>query len=94
MAKSDEFKSLGTNRLLPCDLKNSSPCALQQYDAYIHWFYYFHRGPAPLASLADAASTVTPALFSAYLYEITTKLLCWVTKLYSEFVFLLIKKLC
>nr|BAD23067.1 hypothetical protein [Oryza sativa Japonica Group] len=29
----------------------------QQYDAYIHWFYYFHRGPAPLASLADAAST-------------------------------------
>ncbi|EEC74291.1 hypothetical protein OsI_09542 [Oryza sativa Indica Group] len=28
----------------------------QQYDAYLHWFYYFHRGPAPLASLADAAS--------------------------------------
>ncbi|EEE58099.1 hypothetical protein OsJ_08972 [Oryza sativa Japonica Group] len=31
--------------------------AAEQYDAYIHWFYYFHRGPAPLASLADAAST-------------------------------------
>uniref|UniRef100_J3MWK2 Uncharacterized protein n=1 Tax=Oryza brachyantha TaxID=4533 RepID=J3MWK2_ORYBR len=54
MAKSDEFKSLGTNRLVTCeDFKNASPGALQQYDVYLHWFYSFHRGPAPLA---DAAS--------------------------------------
>ncbi|KAF0931949.1 hypothetical protein E2562_007451 [Oryza meyeriana var. granulata] len=49
----DEFKSLGTDRLLPCDLNN--PCVLQQYKAYLDWFYYFHKGPGPVACVADAA---------------------------------------
>jgi len=52
----DEFKLLEMDRLLPCDLKNTSPPALLQYDAYLHWFYNSHRGPAPVASLADTAS--------------------------------------
>ncbi|CAD6242995.1 unnamed protein product [Miscanthus lutarioriparius] len=45
----DEFKSLERDRLLPCDLKTTSPSALQQYDAYLHWFYYSYRAPAPVA---------------------------------------------
>ena len=62
MAKSDEFKLLEMDRLLPCDLKNTSPPALLQYDAYLHWFYNSHRGPAPVASLADTASVVTHSI--------------------------------
>jgi hypothetical protein len=62
MAKSDEFKSLERDRLRPCDLKTTSPSALQQYDDYLHWFYYSHRDPAPVASLADAASMVTRSI--------------------------------
>jgi hypothetical protein len=35
---------------------------LQQYDAYLHWFHNSHRGPAPVASLADTASMVTSSI--------------------------------
>jgi hypothetical protein len=35
---------------------------MEQYKAYVEWFYHFHKGPGPSASddaIVDAASKIT-----------------------------------